>query len=234
MRLILIRHGDAYAGFDEVVSGPKGCRGLTDLGRRQATALASHLTATGRVRADVLLSSTLPRAVETARLIAPALGFEGFGQRSDLCEILTGEADGLMWNEYATRYGSFNMEAEPERLFAPGGESWVSFHERVRRLFDELVTEFAGQTVVAVCHAGVIVASIRVLLAVSHPGTGARLQPTNTGLTEWEHEDTRQRWTLHSFNEQAHLLGLGGRSFGFESDGDDIGEGMSEIRAQRA
>jgi probable phosphoglycerate mutase len=234
MRLILIRHGDAYAGFDEVVSGPKGCRGLTDLGRRQATALASHLTGTGRVRADVLLSSTLPRAVETARLIAPALGFEGFGQRSDLCEILTGEADGLMWNDYATRYGSFNMEAEPERAFAPGGESWVSFHERVRRLFDELVIEFAGQTVVAVCHAGVIVASIRVLLAVPHPGTGARLQPTNTGLTEWEHEATRQRWTLHSFNEQAHLLGLGNRSFALGSDGDDIGEGMSEIRAQRA
>ena len=234
MRLILVRHGDAYAGFDGVVSGPKGCRGLTDLGRRQAAALASHLAATGRVRADVLLSSTLPRAIETARLIAPALGFEGFGQRSDLCEILTGEADGLMWNEYATRYGSFNMEAEPERVFAPGGESWVSFHERVRRLFDELVTEFAGQTVVAVCHAGVIVASIRVLLAVPHPGTGARLQPTNTGLTEWEHEETRQRWTLHSFNEQAHLLGLGRRSFALGSDGDDIGEGMSEIRAQRA
>jgi broad specificity phosphatase PhoE len=234
MRLILIRHGDAYAGFDGVVSGPKGCRGLTELGRMQATSLASHLTATGRVRADVLLSSTLPRAIETARLIAPALGFDGFKQRGDLCEILTGEADGLMWNEYATRYGSFNMEAEPERVFAPGGESWVSFHERVRRLFDELVTEFAGRTVVAVCHAGVIVASIRVLLGVPHPGTGARLQPTNTGLTEWEHEETRQRWTLHSFNEQTHLLGPGRPSFALGTDGDDIGEGTSEFRAQRA
>jgi probable phosphoglycerate mutase len=225
MRLILVRHGDAYAGFDGLVSGPNGCRGLTDLGQRQAEALGSHAAVTGRLHADVLLSSTLPRAVQTAQIIAPALGFEDFAQRCDLCEILTGDADGLTWDEYETRYGSFNMEAEPERVFAPGGESWTGFHERVRMLLDGLAAEFADQTVVAVCHAGVIVASIRLLLAVPHPGTGARLQPSNTGITEWEHEETRRRWTLHSFNEQEHLLGLRHRSFAVGSVGDDIGEG---------
>lgn len=230
MRLILIRHGDAYAGFDGVVSGPRGCKGLTDLGRSQAAALRSHLAVNGRVRADVLLSSTLPRAVETAQIIAPALGIRRFAQRDDLCEILTGDADGLPWDEYATRYGSFNMEAEPERVFAPGGESWVRFHERVRKLLDDLAAEFVGRTVVAVCHAGVIVASIRLLLAVPHPGTGARLQPSNTGLTEWKREETRRRWILHSFNEQDHLLGLERRSFAAGSTGDDIGEGSATPR----
>lgn len=225
MRLILVRHGDAYAGFDGVVSGPRGCRGLTDLGRRQATALGSYLAETGHLRADVLLSSVLPRAIETAQIIAPALGFDGFTRRCDLCEIHTGAADGLEWEDYATHYGSFNMEAEPERVFAPGGESWQTFHERVTALFDDLAAEFAGRTVVAVCHAGVIVASIRMLLGVPQPGTGTRLQPTNTGLTEWEHEETRRRWTLHSFNEQAHLLEIRPRSFAFAIDGDDIGEG---------
>lgn len=225
MRLILVRHGDAYAGFDDVVSGPKGCKGLTDLGRRQAEQLRAHLAATERVQADVLLSSILPRAVETARIIAPALGFDDVAQRCDLCEIHTGEADGLAWDEYATRYGSFNMEAEPERPFAPYGESWVSFHKRVCTLLNDLAAEFAGKTVVAVCHAGVIVASIRELLDVPHPGTGTRLQPTNTGLTEWEHDEARRRWTLHSFNEQTHLVGLRGRSFSLGTDGDDIGAG---------
>ena len=225
VRLILVRHGDAHAGFDGVVSGPKGCKGLTDLGRTQAEALAADLAATGRIRADVLLSSILPRAIETAQIIAPALGFEGFEQRCDLCEIHTGEADGLTWDEYSSRYGSFNMEAEPERVFAPGGESWVSFHERVCKLFDRLATEYAGQTVVAVSHAGVIVASIRGLFDVPHPGTGARLQPTNTGRTEWEHDEARQRWTLHSFNEQPHLAGVPPRSFAVAPAGDDIGEG---------
>ncbi len=208
MRLFLIRHGDAYAGFHGVIGGPRGCTGLTPLGRRQAQALGGYLSDTGRVRADVLLASVLPRAIETAEIIAPGLGLEAVRQECDLCEVHTGEADGLAWTEYAARYGSFDMEAEPERVFAPGGESWATFHERVQRIFQQISEEFRDQTVVAVCHAGVIMASLRVLFGIPHPGTGARTRPTNTGLTEWEHDPDLDRWTLHSFNEHSHLLGL--------------------------
>ncbi len=126
----------------------------------------------------------------------------------DLCEVHTGEADGLAWTEYATRYGWFDMGAEPDRAFAPGGESWNSFHQRVRGMLGRVAREHEGQTVVAVCHAGVIIASVRILLGVDDPGRGAPLRPSNTGLTEWEHDAALDRWTLHSFNEATHLLGL--------------------------
>jgi broad specificity phosphatase PhoE len=208
MHLILVRHGAAHAGFHGVIGGPKGCTGLTPHGRRQAEALRDHLATTDRVRADVLLASTIPRAVETAEIIAPGLGIETFGRECDLCEVHTGEADGLEWAEYGTRYGGFDMEAEPDRVFAPEGDSWNSFHERVLRVLQRIAAEYPDETVVAVCHAGVIQASLRMLLGVPHPGTGARLQPTNTGLTEWEHDTTLDRWTLHAFNDASHLLGL--------------------------
>ena len=104
----------------------------------------------------------------------------------------TGEADGVDWSEYNDRYGSFDMEAEPDRLFAPGGDSWNSFHERVRRTLERLARDHAGQTVVAVCHAGVIMASMRLLLGIADPATSAHLRPTNTGLTEWEHEPSER------------------------------------------
>lgn len=206
MRLILVRHGDAHAGFGGVIGGRTGCAGLTDLGRRQAAALRDHLAASGRLRADVLLASELPRAIETASIIAPALGFESFDQACDLCEVHTGEADGLEWTEYANRYGSFDMEAEPDRVFAPEGESWNSFHARVGSMLERVAGEYPDQTVVAVCHAGVIMASVRLLLGDPHPGTGAQLRPSNTGLTEWEHDAALDRWTLHAFNEATHLL----------------------------
>lgn len=208
VRLFLVRHGDAHAGFHGVIGGPTGCRGLTDLGRAQAGALRDHLAATGRVRADVLLASVLPRAVETASIIAPGLGLEVGGQECDLCEVHTGDADGLTWAEYASRYGSFDMEAEPDRVFARGGESWNGFHQRVRATLERVARDHTGRTVVAVCHAGVIMASLRVLLGMPHPGPGTRIQPTNTGLTEWEHDPVLDRWTLHSFNETGHLLRL--------------------------
>jgi probable phosphoglycerate mutase len=210
MRLLLVRHGDAHAGFDGVVSGRTGCLGLTDLGRRQAAALRDHLAETGRMQADVLLASELPRAIETAQIIAPALGFDpgSIPQDCDLCEVHTGEADGLAWSEYATTYGSFDMEAEPDRVFAPQGDSWNSFHERVDAVMAKIARTYEGQVVVAACHAGVIMASLRTRLGIPHPSNGTQLRPSNTGVTEWEYDPVRDLWLLHSFNEATHLLRL--------------------------
>jgi probable phosphoglycerate mutase len=133
MRLILVRHGEAYAGLHGTIAGPRGCAGLTDHGRRQAEALRDHLLVDpGHLSADILVASVLPRAIETAQIIAPGLGFEEFAQDCDLCEVHTGEADGTDWADYAERFGTLDMLAEPDRLFAPGGDSWNSFHESSR------------------------------------------------------------------------------------------------------
>lgn len=99
------------------------------------------------------------------------------------------------------------MEAEPDRVFAPEGESWNSFHQRVEQMLARIPKDYEGRTVVAVCHAGVIMASVRLLLAMPRSDrVGATLKPANTGLTEWEHDEARGQWVLHSFNEAAHLL----------------------------
>lgn len=208
MRLILVRHGEAHAGFHGPIAGPTGCAGLTPTGQMQAVALGEHLAATGRIRADVLLASILPRAIETAQLIAPGLGLEVEEPRCDLCEVHTGQADGMLWSDYNEIYGSYDMEAEPDRPFAPGGDSWNSFHVRVQETLEDIAREHADQTVVAVCHAGVIMASMRLLLGIWDPATSAHLRPTNTGLTEWEHDASRDRWLLRGYNEAIHLVGV--------------------------
>lgn len=207
MRLLLVRHGDAHAGFHGVIGGRRGCAGLTELGRTQAEALRDRFARSEGWRADVLLASVLPRAIETASIIAPGLGLEIGGQECDLCEVHTGEADGLTWTAYADRYGSFDMETEPDRVFAPSGDSWNTFHERVERILGRLAAEYEGRTVVAVCHAGVIMASMRLLLGLPQGSTSARLRPTNTGLTVWEHDPSLDRWSLHTFNDASHLPG---------------------------
>jgi probable phosphoglycerate mutase len=207
VRLILVRHGNAHGGLHGVIAGPKGCTGLTPLGRRQAEALRDRFAA-GHLRADSLMASILPRAIETARIVAPGLGFDSFVQDCDLCEVHTGEADGVPWSEYPGRYGLLDMVAEPDRPFAPGGESWNGFHDRVHQTLTRLAREHAGDTVVVVSHAGFIMASIRTIFRMPHVTPGARLQPSNTGLTEWEYEPTDGRWTLHGFNDASHLVGL--------------------------
>ena len=211
MRLILVRHADAHAGLRGIIAGPQGCRGLTDLGRRQAAALRDRIEATGRPAVDVLLTSRLPRAIETASIVAPALGYEEVPQDCDLCEVHTGDADGLDWAEYAERFGSLEMHAEPDRVFAPGGESWTGFHGRVDAAMERLGREYPGTTLMAVSHAGVIAASLRVRFG--GPSTGAtRLVPTNTGMTMWDLDDTSHVWTLRTYDDVRHLEDLDDRS----------------------
>jgi probable phosphoglycerate mutase len=205
VRLILVRHGDAHASFNGRIAGHLGCRGLTDLGRAQAEALRSHLESTGHLSVDALVTSQIPRAIETARIIAPSLGQHDVPQTCDLCEVHPGEADGVDWADYPDRFGSFDMIAEPDRPFAPGGDSWNSFHRRVDDVMNRLAAEHTHQVVVAVCHAGVIAASLRIRLGATGGERMARLVPLNTSLTEWEFGETSARWTLRSYNDARHL-----------------------------
>jgi broad specificity phosphatase PhoE len=207
VELILVRHGDAHAGLHGIIAGRRGCRGLTDLGRQQAERLRDHLATRRFLTADVLLASELRRAVETAQIIAPSLG-KDVGQDCDLCEVHTGDADGLDWSEYTAGFGSFDMAAEPDRVFAPGGDSWNSFRQRVRDVLERLARDHPEETVVAVCHAGVIAASLEVLLGIPHPGPAARILPTNTGLTEWSHDPATGAWTLRCYNDTSHLVAV--------------------------
>lgn len=68
--LYLIRHGDFAIGLED---GRYSNQGLTPLGVRQAERLRDRL-ATGEIKADVLIASPLPRARQTAEILAPALG----------------------------------------------------------------------------------------------------------------------------------------------------------------
>lgn len=206
MRLVLVRHGSAHAGLTGIIGGPTGCQGLTDLGRRQAQALGERF-ANDTTEVDVLVASEIPRAIETAELVAPGAGVDQIPRDCDLCEVHVGEADGMDWADYSAEYGSLDMMADPDQEFAPGGDSWNSFHERVDRVMGRLATAHAGKTVVAVTHAGVIAATLRLRLGMASPDA-ARLQPTNTGLTEWEHDPDDGTWTLRRYNDATHLLAL--------------------------
>lgn len=210
-RIVLVRHGEAQCHVDQVVGGPKGCTGLSERGRRQAQALRDRLLG-GELEADVLYASTLPRAVETAEIIAAAVGGLAVDQDEDLCELHPGEADGITWEEFRARYTWPGAEASRfYQPMAPGAESWAQFTVRVGAALSRLAAHHAGRTVVVACHGGVIESSFRTLGQLSlAPQFHLRIE--NTSITEWEHppaDADDRRWTLVRFNDAAHLASLG-------------------------
>jgi probable phosphoglycerate mutase len=208
-QLILIRHGHAQAAADGIVAGHGACRGLSELGRRQAQALHDRLARSGELRPQAVYTSVLPRAIETAEIVAPALGTEHVERDCDFCELHVGDADGMTWEQYWEENRGFSMRDEPERPIAPGGESLVGFQRRVATRLEKLLVEHAGESVVVVCHGGVIsAASHEWMSSTMHAGT-MRFEPSNTSITEWIHRpDEPVRWKLARFNDASHALGL--------------------------
>ena len=207
-RLVLVRHGEAQSFVEGVIGGAKGCTGLSDLGRRQATALHDRLARTGELAAaSAIYTSTLPRAIETATVIGPAVGGHDLNSTCELCELhVDDRLDGKPFEEFSEYY-DWPPTSNPYVGWAEGAEPWAEFVLRVGRELDRIVREHAGETVVVVCHGGVIGAALSVFaeLPLRQP---FRLHIHNTSLTEWVLEPDLlgvERWTLSRFNDAAHL-----------------------------
>jgi 2,3-bisphosphoglycerate-dependent phosphoglycerate mutase len=152
--LILLRHGQSqwnlenrFTGWVDVPLSPRG----------EAEARAAGEKLRGR-RIDVLFTSVLVRATETARLALEVAGVAQVPTERDaaLNERMYGDLQGMNKAEAATRFG-----AEQVRLWRrsydvrpPGGESLADTAARVlpyweRRILPELR---AGKNVLVVAH----------------------------------------------------------------------------------
>ena len=104
-RIVMVRHGESLAQERRIVGGHKGCEGLSVRGRLQVEALRDRWKASDELGGDVVLyASLMPRAIETAEILAPVLGLPEISQDCDFCEHHPGEGDGLPWDEFDERY----------------------------------------------------------------------------------------------------------------------------------
>jgi probable phosphoglycerate mutase len=151
--LTLIRHGESTWNESATIQGQADGAALTDKGRRQVRKSAATL---GNGTFDEVISSDLRRAVETAQIVAEALGLSvttssalrerSFGiyegrPLADLGPELSGILDGKV----------VDASAHPE-----GGESLDVFYNRVGSYVEELRRREGRPRVLLVTHGGTI------------------------------------------------------------------------------
>jgi 2,3-bisphosphoglycerate-dependent phosphoglycerate mutase len=203
-RIVLVRHGEAVCKVAGVVGGLIGCAGLSPLGVTEAVALRDRLVRSGELGGvAAVYASVLPRALQTAAIVAPGLGGLVAVPDCDLCELHPGEADGLTWAQFIERYPGPNWDVDPDAVIAPGGESWTGFVQRVAAVLTRTAHRHGGQLVVIFCHGGVVEASIEALLPVAPERGRLKLRTAHTSLTEWERGP--EGWLLLRYNDAAHL-----------------------------
>jgi probable phosphoglycerate mutase len=200
-RVFLLRH--AESADPNVFHGAESDVGLSEKGLRQADAVAAYLAT---MRPDVVISSNMRRARETALPIALASGLP-LAIEPDLHErrvgILSGTAtsdpDGP-WPLTARKWA-----AGETRYATPGAESFDDIHARVVPVWQRLTRDYAGRTLVIVAH-GVV---CKVLLLSLLPGWSVadwpRLGPIrNVAVTEMLESDGL--WHAVSLIEQPPVI----------------------------
>ncbi len=201
MELHLIRHGHDPDGY----RGGWSMRGLDALGYRQAHLLAQRLRRE-RFRADTLLCSDLPGAVQTGEVLAQALGLPLL-PRPAWREVNNGVLAGMANTEAERRYPGLYWRTLEANQPYPGGESPAQFHRRVVVAFDELCRTVerreAGPRVVVVTHGGVIEVIAALLHNVEWSNKQRRFPTGDTSLHSFARRDGV--WSALRLNDMRHL-----------------------------
>jgi 2,3-bisphosphoglycerate-dependent phosphoglycerate mutase len=197
--LIAIRHGETEWNGEGRFQGHLNSV-LNRAGLAQAEALGEYLA---RESFDLLLSSDLGRALQTASAIAMCTGHEIVVERR-LRERNMGIFQGLTPAEvqarYPDEYARFSSR-DPDYVI-PEGESVRQLFERCVACFTELAERHAGLTLAAVTHGGVLAMLYRHARAM--PLQAPRDFPLhNTGVNRFRHR--RGTWELQSWGEVGHL-----------------------------
>jgi 2,3-bisphosphoglycerate-dependent phosphoglycerate mutase len=212
-RLILVRHGQAVCNVERTIEGSATCRGLSPLGHLQVASVAKRLASEG-LAVDYAYCSPIRRAVETAAVLATALGV-AFEHDPALEEVRPGDAEGLSWDQYTAFYG--NSEGWNATVpFAPNAEAWTDFAARVALGLDRISDLHRNKAVLIVTHGGVIDASVFHYFALNPTlQSPIDFESSNTGITEWERrsftnlDDSEvHRWRLARYNDASHLHGI--------------------------
>jgi probable phosphoglycerate mutase len=210
--LIIARHGEAHCNRDQIVGGPRGCRGLTDRGRRQIERLAQRLAMEHHDRpVHALYTTPLWRARESAAIIGAHLCLDP-DIRHDLAEQHYGSADGRPWSDVVAEYGDIPA-LDADRPLAVGGETWRAYLSRSGAAIAAIATRHEGERVLIVGHGETVDSAFHYFLDL--PATSratAALAVHHASMTSWATQPISwarpaagQRWTLMTHNDTRHL-----------------------------
>jgi uncharacterized phosphatase len=188
----LLRHGQTNWNIDFRLQGVTDIP-LNETGIQQAR-IAGEVIAKSAIEGqgwDLILSSPLSRARDTAVMVGEALGVAGVSIEQLLLERSFGEAEGLSHEEWKAKYNDTNH--------VPGGETLEQLESRAWILLQRLLDHHEGKRVLTVSHGALIRTLLRLVSEGEFPREGERLG--NACLSIFEHSP-ETGWRVASYQPQ--------------------------------
>lgn len=188
-KVCLVRHGETDWNRAGKIQGREDIP-LNDTGKKQARRCGEYLK---NGQWNILVSSPLKRARETAEIIGGIIGIKNIQLVEAFQERDYGLASGLTKKEREFRFPSGNV---------PGWENDVTLQKRVMGGLEKLVRQYPEKNVLIVAHGGVIrtvLSKIKGCEKVAEtPG-----QLHNACINIVNYEDGR--WNIRACNIVSHL-----------------------------
>jgi probable phosphoglycerate mutase len=201
-RLIFVRHAEAEGNLSRIFHGWYDSK-ITDKGHKQAKKVAERLV---NVPIDIIYSSSLTRALQTAQYIADAKKLPII--RTDkLKEINGGDWENVPFDDIAKLYPKENYSWEKQTHLheMPNGESTVEFNERLLKEVDRIIAQNLGKNICIVTHG----AAIRTMLCKFY---GASLDHMNnifwhenTSVTVVDYDNEKDEYEVMMEGDAEHL-----------------------------
>jgi len=159
----LFRHGQTDWNVNFILHG------VTDI-PMNATGIEQVMTAARSLNRndwDLILTSPLGRARQTAEIIAEQKGFSNIQQEDLLIERSFGEAEGLAYEQWKSKYSNLDE--------IPGGESKSDLTRRSLLLLEKFINTHPGKRILAISHGALIRTVLGITSENQLPREGERL-----------------------------------------------------------
>ncbi len=160
----LFRHGQTDWNIDLRLQGTADIP-MNQFGIEQVSKAASEIS---RQDWDLIISSPLGRAKQSAGIIAAELGVKEVIETPLLLERASGIGEGMLYDEWSAKFADLDE--------IPGAESAQQMTLRAVQLLEHVQSEFAGQRILAVSHGALIRFVLQVVTAGEVPPKGERLE----------------------------------------------------------
>ena len=201
MKLYLIRHGQTDWNLQGKIQGSVNIP-LNTTGRHQAELMAEAMD---ERPVKKIFTSTLTRAVETAKAIGTRQGVELY-LMDGLREVRYGAWEGLNWEEIAARYPEeFNKWNEnPVEAAPPGGETQKEVMCRVIGAAKGILEMTHGTEDVAVVSHGAALAFLMVYF-LQGKTPEHEIIVENASISTVSYDPATECFTVEEMNDTSHL-----------------------------
>jgi len=196
--IILIRHGltdwneeGRWQGNEDIPLNATGIAQAKALGRRLAN-----------WPIEILYSSDLKRAAQTAAILGKAVDLQPIHDRS-WRERDVGAFQGLTWEEIGIQYPNEFQDMRTGIIDPPHGEDSHALHHRAVTAFSVLAARHSGQMVAVVSHGGFLHTTLLHVLGLPAGQYGRLSLRGNTGISIVEISNGHPR--LSRLNDTSHL-----------------------------